>query len=120
MSFEDHTAKFLDSSCDGNYSLFQCSKALSQSSPKISPLSCLCNMSSMMLNSFESNSSRWTKWDGVIKPFHVYSEQFDLNPVLDSKFVLRMIPIVSTVQLVIDNSCFRNLIFCGIFIIIKR
>jgi hypothetical protein len=35
-------------------------------------------------------TSRWTKWDGVIKPFHVPSEQFDLNPVLDSKFVLRM------------------------------
>jgi hypothetical protein len=35
-------------------------------------------------------TSRWTKWDGVIKPFHVPFEQFDLNLVLDSKFVLRM------------------------------
>jgi hypothetical protein len=39
---------------------------------------------------FWIQTSRWTKWDGVIKPFHVPSEQFDLNPVLDSKFVLRM------------------------------
>jgi hypothetical protein len=35
-------------------------------------------------------TSKWTKWDGVIKSFHVPSEQFDLNPVLDSKFVLKM------------------------------
>jgi hypothetical protein len=35
-------------------------------------------------------TSRLTTWDGVIKPFHVPSEQFDLNPVLDSKFVPRV------------------------------
>jgi hypothetical protein len=29
-------------------------------------------------------------WGGVIKLFHVPSEQFDLNPVLDSKFVTRV------------------------------
>jgi hypothetical protein len=67
-----------------------CRNLLSQSSPKISSLSWMCNMRSMTSNLFKSNSSRWTKWDGVIEPFHVPSEQFDLNPVLDSKFVLRM------------------------------
>ncbi len=44
-------------------------KLLSQSLPKSSSLTWIWNMSSMALNSFKFQTSRWTKWDGLIKPF---------------------------------------------------
>ncbi len=46
-------------------------KLLSQSSPKSLSLTWMWNMSFMASNSFEFQTSRWTKWDGVIKPPHV-------------------------------------------------
>ncbi len=46
-------------------------KLLSQSSPKISFLAWMWNMSPMVIKCVWIQTSRWTKWDGLIKPFHV-------------------------------------------------
>ncbi len=65
-------------------------KILSQSSPKISSLTWMWNMCSMVLNPFEFKPPGGQSGMDYSNHSMFPSEQFDLNPVLDSKFVLRM------------------------------